>query len=647
MAVILTILRKVALALLIPYERQILAALADTLLPSTALLNESPADVDLVSRVEKHVSLCQRNIRLAFRLGLWLLEFGALIRNGARFTALNPETRLRAAEAWQTSRIYVRHLLYKLLESNCYVAYYAHPIVAKKIGYVPPPARAGGPPPPFVENPTEDVFLEVDVCVVGSGAGGAVVAKELAEKGRSVALIEEGGYYGVKDFGREALEIVEAIYHNAGTQMTLGFPCILLPTGRAVGGTTIINSGTCFRLPTKVLGRWRAQFGLEGLTSEALKPYFERVEGHLHVEPVPEEILGNNSKIFRRGLEALGLQGAPLLRNVKDCKGSGMCCFGCPTNAKQSVHLSYVPRAVEKGTKLFVRCRVETVIPKQDHGGEVLARFHDPSTGRSTTRLHVSAKVVVLAAGTLKTPHLLRKSHIVLHNPHVGRHLNIHPTGKIIGLFDEEIRGWEGVPQGYYYDGLKDEGIVFEGAFLPPSFGSVNLGVPPGLPHKEMMEQYAHLASFGFLISDEGRGWIRWLPNGDPLIYYSIRKGELDRYVKGIRFLTEVFLAAGAKTIYTGLKGLPPVTRQTGLKPFDGHTVHRTDLDIGAFHPLGTCRMAADPEQGVVDEHGEVHGIKNLFVADGSIFPSSLGVNPQETIMAFANRIADHIHSRL
>jgi choline dehydrogenase-like flavoprotein len=405
----------------------------------------------------------------------------------------------------------------------------------------------------------------------------------------------------------------------------------------------VVNSGTCFRASDKVLHRWRSEFGLSGLTPEALAPYFDRIERHLHVAPVAEETLGNNSKIFRRGLEALGLKGFPIPRNADKCVGSGMCCFGCPTDAKQAVHLSYVPRAIEKGAKLFTRCRVDTVIPKLSHGGEVIAHFLDEK-GRAGRRLHVSAKIVVLAAGTLKTPHLLKKNRIVLHNRHVGRHLNIHPTGKIVGIFDEVVRAWEGVPQGFGYDGMKEEdGILFEGAFIPPSLGATNISLPTR-EHKEAMERYDHLASFGFLIADQSRGWIRWLPNGDPIIYYSIHRRELERYLKGIRFLCEVFLAAGAKKIYTGLRPLPSITPETGLKAFEGLRVRRTDLDISAFHPLGTCRMASDPDQGVVDENGEVHDVKNLFIADGSIFPSSMGVNPQETIMAFANRIADFIH---
>ncbi|HEX5038330.1 MAG TPA: GMC family oxidoreductase N-terminal domain-containing protein [bacterium] len=627
-----------------PYERRILQALCEALLPPTALLAETPADVDLISRVESHVAFCPPNIRSAFRLGLWLVEWGALLRRGARFTRLSEAERSVSMEGWKKSWIYGRRLLFKLLEANCLAVYYATPEISKKLGYEPPPVKNGKAAPIHVEASDRDLYVEADVCVVGSGAGGAVVAKELAEKGRKVVLIEEGAYYTSKDFGREAVEIVERIYHGGGTQTTVGLPCILLPTGRAVGGTTVINSGTCFRASDQVLEKWRTEFGLTGLTPEALAPYFDRVEKHLHVAPVTEETLGNNSKIFRRGLEAMGLKGFPLPRNADTCAGSGMCCFGCPTDAKQAVQLSYVPRAVEKGAKLFARCRVETVIPKLSHGGEVIGRFVDEE-GRPGKRLHVSAHAVVLAAGTLKTPYLLRKNRIVLHNRHVGRHLNIHPTGKIIGVFDELVRAWEGVPQGYGYGGMKSDGILFEGAFTPPSLGAVNISLP-AREHKEAMERYDHVASFGFLISDQSRGWIRWLPNGDPIIYYSIHRRELDRYVKGIRFLCEVYLAAGVKKIYTGLRPLPVVTPETGLKDFDKVSIKRTDMEISAFHPLGTCRMAADPERGVVDENGEVHGVKNLFIADGSIFPSSMGVNPQETIMAFANRIADFIDAK-
>lgn len=623
--------------LLSRFESKILASFCGTLIKGSP----SNAENSLARLVENHLQYLSKNLRASFRFALILIHLGSVLFYGRFFTSLKPPQSENYLEKWRKSPLYPFRLLYKMLESVVYMNYYAQPEVNLRLGFTPPPVRAPVDPSPYEEVPDKDLFLTADVCVIGSGAGGAVVAKELAEKGHSVVILEEGSYFTSKDFGKEPLEIVQRLYRNAGMQVSMGLPCILLPTGRAVGGTTIINSGTCFRLPDRVISRWQKEFGLTDLTSEKLEPYFEKVEKNLHVAPVTEPVLGNNAKIFRRGLEKMGLQGAPLLRNAKDCQGAGMCCFGCPNDAKQSVHLSYLPKAIEAGARLFPRCRAEKIISRQEHGGEVHGYFEEKKTW-----IRVDAKVIVLAAGTFHTPYLLRKNQLADYNKHIGRHLSIHPAVKVIGLFDEEIRGWEGVPQGYCYDGLSSEGICFEGIFTPPSFGSANLDLPPRL-HQEVMDQFTHLASFGFMVTDEGRGWIRWLPNGDPVIYYSLTRREVAKFVKGIRFISEAFLQAGARQVFTGLKPLPMITPEKGAQAFDQASFHRSDLQIAAFHPLGTCRMGADLSQSVVNSVGEVHGVKNLFIADGSIFPSPLGVNPQETIMAFATRIADYIdHER-
>ncbi len=626
-----------------PYERRILEAFADTILPPTDRLPDKPTDIGLTDRVTEHLRYHSKNLRRAFRWVLVCLEIVGLFW-GARFTRMTPGGQERYLERWRNSPVYWIRLLYQLVLSTCLINYYSHPSVYRRLGYEPPVSRR----PSSVlklQGVPEDLFLKTDVCVIGSGAGGAVVAKELAEKGRSVVVLEEGGYFNTDDFGREAVEVVRRVYHGGGVQATFGLPVVVLPTGRAVGGTTVINSGTCFRLPDKVLNRWQSEYGLNDLTPEALAPYFDRVEHHLNVVPVTDEILGGSGRLFREGLERMGLKGGPLLRNVKDCKGSGMCCFGCPTEAKQAMHLTYLPQAVLKGAKVFAHCRVEQIFPRLEHGGEVVGVFIDPATGARKRTIRVDAKVVILAAGTLQTPYLLRKNHIEIFNHHIGRHMTIHPTGKVIAFFDQEVRGWEGVPQSYLFDGMADEGIMFEGAFVPPSFGSFHLDLAPRL-HKEKMAQYSQMAVFGFLISDEGRGWIRWLPNGDPIAYYSIKRREVTKYLKGIRFLCEVYLKAGAKWIYTSLKACPVVTPETGLRPLEHLKIHRTDLEVSAYHPLGTCRMGVDPDTSVVNGWGEMHYVRNLFIADGSIFPTSLGVNPQETIMAFANRTADYIDAK-
>ncbi len=618
------------------YEARILNVLVNTLVPRTDRLPERSEDMNLVRAIEDHLSIVSPKIRVVFRLALILFDAWALFSEGGRFHTLEVTVREEYIEDWRRSRLLFRRLLFKLLQSIPYLNYYGQPSVNEKIGYYFPKARPHRDLPAHIPGATiqGEKVLRTDVCVIGAGAGGAVVAKELAEKGRDVLLLEEGDYFSANDFGVEPLEIVKKIYHQGGLQTTLGFPPVLLPTGRAVGGTTIINSGTCFRLPDKVLGRWQEEFGLSDLTPGEMGPYFDRVEEHLEVVPVSDAVLGKNAELVRDGLRQMGLDGEPLHRNARTCQGSGVCCFGCPIEAKRSVDLSYIPKGIEKGLKLFTQCRVDQVISRGSHGGLVSAETPNG-------RLWIDARVVVLAAGTLNTPRLLRKNHLAIHNPHVGRHLSIHPATKLTALFEQDVTGWVGVPQGYSFEGLRSEGLMFEGVFTPPSTSAAHLDLPPRM-HKSVMEDFRKVAFFGFMVSDSGRGWIRWLPNGDPIIYYSVDRKDVTRFIKGLKFLAEVFFASGAKSVFPGLHGLDVVHRSEGLGKFD-RKFSRSDLTVGAFHPLGTCRMGRDPSGSVVNSYGEIHHIKNLFITDGSIFPTPLGVNPQETIMAFATRTANYI----
>ncbi len=622
------------------YERDILASYGDALFPPTDVLTESAADIGLIDRLETHLGSFSPSLRAFFRVALVAFDILAVFSKGKFFRFLSQSKRISYIESWRQSRLYPRRLVHRLLEANCQLNYYSHPRISAKIGYhVPAVASRQGEPAAHISGTDRDLTWDVDVCVIGAGAGGAVVAKELAEKGRTVAILEEGIYATSRDFGSEPLEMVQKLYRYGGMQPTIGFPLILIPTGKAVGGTTIVNSGTCFRLPDKILHSWQEHFGLKELSPDALSPYFDRVEKHLHIGDVEDPVLGSNARIFMRGLERMGLKGAPLKRNVLECKGAGRCCFGCPNDAKQSVNLSYIPKAVAAGAKLATQCRVTSVLPLGDRAAVVTGEFQD---GRGRT-LTVNAKNVVFAAGTLNTPYLLKKNRIHADHPDLGRHLTIHPSGKIIGLFEEEVKGWEGVPQGFYHDGLAAEGIMVEGIFTPPSLASFNIGLPPA-EHKKIMEQFSHVASFGFMISDTGGGTVKYLPNGDPLIFYSMDKQDAEKYKKALRFLCEVFLKAGAKKIMTGFHPIPVITSESGLEEFDRTPPHRTDFELAAFHPLGTCRMGSDPKTSLVDGYGQIHGYQNLFVADGSIFPSPLGVNPQESIMAFATRTADYIH---
>jgi len=341
-------------------------------------------------------------------------------------------------------------------------------------------------------------------------------------------------------------------------------------------------------------------------------------------------------------MEKMGLKGAPLRRNVKSCEGSGLCCFGCPTDAKQSVQLNYIPDALKHGAKLYANCKVEKLMKKGGRVEEVYARFIHPTTHEKGPVLKVKAKVFVVAAGTIQTPVLLKGSGIGKRSGQLGRNLTLHPTGKALGLFDEEIRGWEGVPQSYSCADFADQGIMFEGAFTPPSVAAP-IFLLQGEAHKRVMENFSHVASFGFLVTDESRGKVVRKPNGEALIFYSLGKADLKKCIDGIVLLCRMFFEAGAKEVYLPIHTLPQISSAEEISEIYALNIQPKDLDILAFHPLGTCRMGTNPKTSVIDSNCRVHEMENLFICDGSIFPSSLGVNPQMTIMAFSHRTAEHI----
>jgi choline dehydrogenase-like flavoprotein len=418
----------------------------------------------------------------------------------------------------------------------------------------------------------------------------------------------------------------------------LGRPGVLLPVGRAVGGTTTINSGTCFRVPDAVLDDWRSELGLP-FTAEMMAPYFERVERTLHVQPVPTDRLGKVAEVIARGADRLGYRHGPLLRNALECRASGVCAFGCPTNAKQSMQVSYVPRALDRGAALFTGARADRLLVEGGRAHGVVAR----TAGGGTVAVRAGA--VVVSCGTLLTPPLLMRNGLCGRSGQLGRNLSIHPAAKAMALFDEEIRGWEGVPQGYQIDHFHDDGLLFEGASVPPDFGSTGLTFF-GTRFAEVMDWYDHIAIFGFLLSDTTRGTVRPGPGGKPLVVYNLNRADTEKIVRGLAILSRIFFAAGARAIFPSVAGFEEIASEEDVERFEKAKISAWDLELAAFHPLGTARMGIDPETSVVGPGLEAHDVRGLYVVDGSVFPTSLGVNPQMTIMAFATWAAEKIAGR-
>ncbi len=499
--------------------------------------------------------------------------------------------------------------------------------------------------------------LDADVCVIGAGAGGAVAAAELAEGGARVVVLEQGYHHDPDDFTARPMEMMARLYRDGGQTVTLGAPPIPLLLGSGLGGTTLVNSGTCFRTPAHVLERWRRECGLE-LDGGELAPCFERVERALSVAEVTPELAGANAAVARRGAERLGWSHGYLRRNARGCVGSGVCAFGCPTSAKQHVGITYLPRAQAAGATIITGADVRRILVEGGRARGVQARLRAPEGARSGDgdgalderesrpgrlrirgersweELEVRAPRVVLAAGTVHTPLLLARNGLGAASGQLGRNLVLHPATAAFALMDEVVDMARGVPQSFYVDEFASEGVMFEGIAGPPAYAALSLPLT-GARHAAAMANYRHLAQFGLMVSDSSRGSLRLARRGPPLIRYDIVEEDVAKFRAGIARLDELFCAAGAREVYLPLPA--------GVSP---ERARARDLKLLGFHPLGTARADADPARGVLDPDLRVHGIEGLYVADGSVMPSSLGVNPQITIMALATRLAHHLLDR-
>ena len=486
----------------------------------------------------------------------------------------------------------------------------------------------------------DGAVVTADVAIVGSGAGGSVAAAELAEAGLDVVVLEEGGNYSSEtDFGDAVFDRFQRLYRDNGTTLAWGRPPIPLPLGRAVGGTTVVNSGTCFRAPGRVLERWESEFGVTGAHEAALGETYAGIEDFLDVRPVPWELLGPNGMAAHRGATELGLSGGPLLRNIAECHGCGQCVFGCPTDAKQAMHVSYLPRAQKAGARILARTRVERI--EVEHGRAVgLSATVLDESDRSRGRIKVQARHVIVAAGAVYTPALLESSRIPDPSGQTGRNLSLHPATAVSGVMPDGPAHWKGTLQSYYIDEYFDtHDLMFEATSAVPGVAAGSLPGTGAAAVRDLAE-FSRLATLGFYVSDTSRGRVKKLPGGEVLPLYKVNALDARRMSLGIAIAAEVLLAAGASRVYPAVQGMETISSAREVAELKERSVRPERLRLSAFHPMGTARMGADPEAAVVDAFGRHHSVENLWVADASTFPSCVGVNPQLTIMAFAARTA-------
>ena len=538
----------------------------------------------------------------------------------------------------------VRHpygmMILRLVKGLCGVVYLSSEGLTRRLGYgIRAYKQPSAPPPPeaslCVEVPSGGFEARYDVVVVGTGAGGATVARCLSEAGLRVALVEEGELATRTHTQLPLLERARRFYRQNGFTLAFGMPPVMMPMGRTVGGTTVVNSGTCFRTPHFVLERWRNEFGVQGMAPAEVEPLFDWIEQELCIAPVADEVLGGNGQVVRRGAERLSVRHQPLNRPQRDCHGTGVCALICPRDAKLDMRFSMLQPAQRHDATIFTCCRVERVLFEGERAVGVEGVVLTPAGGH----FRLLANHVVLSAGAIYTPWILRRSGV--RHPRIGRNLHIHPSVSVFSRMPEAVNGWSGVMQSYGVTEWIEQGTLIEATFPPLAIG---YGLHPlpgwGPDHQRLLESVAHLAGVGVLTADEhSEGRIVCLPGAsEPLIVYRLHQADAQRILHGIARAAQIFFAAGAECVYTDLPGAEQLETPNDLNSL--LTSDARYLNLSAYHPGGTCCLGEDANRCPVDSFGRARGQTHPWAADASLIPTPTVVNPQITIMMLAARVA-------
>ncbi|HET7510410.1 MAG TPA: GMC family oxidoreductase [Solirubrobacterales bacterium] len=594
-------------------------------------------DVDVSGPVAEFLRSISPRTLLGLRLGLRAFEW---LPFPWRFSRLDPEAAEDFLCRLERSRLSLHHDLLLLAKILSGLGYAVVPEVEAKIGTVTSCALADDslPEPAGSLGDTEarGEGEECDVAIVGSGAGGAVAAAALAEAGLDVLVLEAGGHHNRDNYPAGRLDAIAELYRDAGLTIAEGRPAIPVPVAKTVGGTTVINSGTCFRAPEPVLENWRTQYGV-AWAGELDEDYAE-AEKFLRVTQLDPERMGRNGQLAMEGAAALGVSAAPISRNAGSCVQCSSCPYGCAIDAKRGMHVSYLPRAVAAGARVRARVEAQRVLVEDGRAVGLACAIQD-AQGRSRPFTVRARRAVIAAGGALGTPELLLRSG--LGGSQVGRNLHIHPACWVGGRYEEEVRGWEGVMQSFYVDEWEPRGVLLEATFTPLAFGGAWL-MGAGREHQRALLGFGQIGSIGVQITDASSGRVGLANGGAIRASYKLTRDDADRVAFGIARAAEVHFAAGATEVY------PNITRIGVLKPgdlpqFEATRLKASELRLEAFHPMGTARIAADPREGVCAADGSVYGTRGLYVADASLFPTAVGVNPMMTIIAFSKQIARHV----
>ena len=664
-------------------ERATLRALADTLVPSLAV-NPDPdgfygrkasdlgVDPDVARIVEAYLSPDRRS---SFRRLLRTVESPGwnLLLSGHphRFSDLDDAERERYLLAWSRSRFGIKRQGFQAVKRLVVFLAYAKAFEDGRnpnwrgTGYEGPDSRdqrerKGSEYFRIMPvRPEREMTLETDVCVIGSGAGGSVIAAKLAALGHRVVVLEAGPYRTSDDFNQREADAYDTMFQGHGLLTTRDLAFTVL-AGQTAGGSATVNWMTCLRPPSWAREEWE-RAGLAGVASPAFDARIDEVWRRLHVNTDESDVNPSND-VLRKGSEALGYrQGVDydvIPRNSQGCQARcDFCFFGCVYNAKQSPLVTYLPDAYRAGARFLFDTKAEHVVIEggEAHGIEAVFR-HD---GREAP-VHIRSRAVVVAGSAIQTPALLRRSGI--RSPGVGQGLRLDPTTALIGEFPHPIRMWRGPMQTIVVHRFQDADEGHHGPWLesaPGHPGLSALAVPwsGGRAHKDAMSRLDRSAATIILVRDVAEGRVTTDARGEPILEYHLSHRDRRNLVRGLQEAARIHQAAGAVRISSlhlrdcpagdGRVEIPASELDAFIDRVARLGIRENGLALFSAHPMGSARAGRNPKRSAAKPTGECHEVRNLWIGDGSLLPTAPGVNPMISIMALAARTAGFVHERL
>lgn len=493
---------------------------------------------------------------------------------------------------------------------------------------------------PFTARGPE-VLVEADYVVVGSGAGGASAAVTLARGGASVIIVEAGPWRDPNDYAHTTYGALRDMMDDWGATLAMGRALWPIVQARLVGGTTVINSAICVRTPGDVFEEWHRDHGVGGpAMADRVGRWQDLIERELCVEETPPASMGRSNQLALRGDRAGGFDGHVILRYAKGCLGTGQCLQGCRSLRKQSTNLNYIPETIERGGTVLSCAPVDRILFDGTRAVGVTGRFTHPQTrARGATFTARGRRGVVVAASAVHSPLLLRRSGLTQRA--VGAGFRAHPGTGVFGVYDEPVDMNVGVTQGWASTKYRlQPGLKLETLAIPMEMAISRLA-GGGASFMERVAEYRHLAMWVHATRARAAGRVDPGFGGRPMVRYGLDAKDMLAFREGMYRVAQLHVAAGAKAVLPGIHGLP-----YRLTPDQLHLIAEGPTDPKSYvailsHLFGGCTMGADPSRSVCDGRGRVHGRQRLYVADASMFPDNIGVNPQHTIMALAMGVAE------